>query len=92
MSETKHWRVAISIDGEEVLAIEPEMLAGIPDIDKHRDEIIKAANHLLAFIGTGDEEPFIVDEFEETPVQRAMKEAYAAGQDEAAERLWRERA
>lgn len=51
-----YWRVAVSIDGEEVLAIEPGMLAGIPDIEKYAHEVRQAGQHLLAFIGP--EEPY----------------------------------
>lgn len=51
-----HWRVVVSIEGREVLAIEPEMLAGIPEIDAYDDTIRVAARHLMSFIGKGIDE------------------------------------
>jgi hypothetical protein len=62
MVERDHWRVVVSINGEEVLAIEPEMLAGIPDIDKYDDAIRTAAMHLISFIGPEEPEPFFIDD------------------------------
>lgn len=57
-SEKPYWSVTISIDGDRVLTIEPGMLAGIPDIDKYGDEVRTAAEHLLAFIGPAEPEPY----------------------------------
>lgn len=51
-----HWRVVVSIEGKEVLAIEPEMLAGVPEIDAYGDTIRIAAHHLMSFIGKGLDE------------------------------------
>lgn len=55
MPDKPHWRVTVAVDGDEVLTIESECLSGIPDIDKHADIIRTCARHLLAFIGTEDE-------------------------------------
>lgn len=46
----------MSVDGEEILTIEPNMLTGVADIDKYDDEILQCARHLLGFIGRGYEE------------------------------------
>lgn len=63
-----HWAVRVSVNGEQVLCIESEWLSGIPDIDKHADIVRTCAEHLLAFIGPKDPEPFIIDdEMEPSP-------------------------
>lgn len=47
-----HWRVEVSVNGESVLAIEPEMLAGKSDItDEEEAAIMTAARHLASFLG-----------------------------------------
>lgn len=46
-----HWRVCVETSGEQIVAIESEMLAGreISEADEHA--IRTAAHHLLVFIG-----------------------------------------
>lgn len=56
----RHWRVTVAVGGNEVVAIEPEMLAGVPNIDDYADEVRTAAQHLLAFIGPKNPEPFFL--------------------------------
>lgn len=53
MSESKHehWRVSVETSGEQIVAIEPEMLAGREISEADEDAIRTAAHHLLAFIG-----------------------------------------
>jgi len=51
-----YWSVTVSVDGEEVLTIEPDMLSGVPEIDAYEDVIRECARHLMAFIGKGPEE------------------------------------
>ena len=48
----RHWRVEVSTNGESILAIEPEMLAGKSDLTEDDHEaILTAARHLLGFLG-----------------------------------------
>lgn len=58
----RHFRVEVSVNGEPVLSIETEMLAGVPNIDEYAQEIRHAAHHLLAFIGPENPEPFIIED------------------------------
>lgn len=60
MIERPYWRVVVSINGDEVLSIAPDELAGISDIDTYREQILAAADHLVAFIGRTDPEPFVL--------------------------------
>lgn len=60
----RHFRVTVSVDGEEILAIETEMLAGVENIEDYAEEIRHAAHHPLAFIGPEDQEPFIIEDKE----------------------------
>lgn len=54
MSDSKYWSVTVSINGDEVLTIGKDELAGVPNIEDHANEVRECARHLLAFIG---EEP-----------------------------------
>lgn len=72
VAEKNHWAVRVSVNGDEVLCIESNMLSGIPDIEKHADIVRTCAEHLLAFIGPEDAEPFIVDDDEE-PIATAIR-------------------
>lgn len=56
----QHWSVTVSVDGKDILNIESGCLSGIENVSDYRKEIIEAAENLLAFIGTGNEE-FIID-------------------------------
>lgn len=47
----QYWSIAVSINGEEVICIEPKMLAGADDVCEFSDEIEDAALNLLSFIG-----------------------------------------
>lgn len=78
MGERPYWRVAVSIDGEKVLAIEPSMLAGTPDIDKYANEVRTCARHLLAFIGGADEDMTMpaLTTITDEDVERAAKAFY----------------
>lgn len=46
-----HWRVVVERNGEHVVSIEPEMLAGREISDEDEVIIRIAAEHLLSFIG-----------------------------------------
>ena len=47
----KYWSVSVSSSGEEILTIEPQMVAG-RELTTDDEEIVRtAAHHLLAFIG-----------------------------------------
>jgi hypothetical protein len=46
-----YWSVTVSVNGSEVLTIEPNCLSGHPNIDQWEDTIRAAAKHLIAFIG-----------------------------------------
>ena len=48
---SEHWAVLVQVDGETVLTIGHNHLAGVDDIDQHAETIRTAANHLLGFIG-----------------------------------------
>lgn len=60
----RHFRIAVSVNGDEVIAIETEMLAGAPNVDDYADEIRYAAESLLAFIGPENPEPFLIEDDE----------------------------
>lgn len=48
----QHWRVEVYLDGNRILAIEPESICGLENIQEpEEDAIRKAANSLLGFIG-----------------------------------------
>ena len=53
----RHFRVTVAVDGIEVLTIETDMLAGVPNIDDYADEVRACGEHLLAFIGPADPDP-----------------------------------
>lgn len=46
---TKRWSVTVEVDGEPVLTLAHNHLAGREDLDE--DAVRTAAHHLLAFIG-----------------------------------------
>ena len=46
-----HWRVVVERNGEHVVSIEPNMLAGREPSDADEAAIETAARHLIAFIG-----------------------------------------
>lgn len=54
MSEKKHWRVTVEVEGEEVLSIETECYGGVENVSDYREQILTAADHLIAFIGRED--------------------------------------
>lgn len=60
----RHFRIAVSVNGDEVIAIETEMLAGVPNVDEYAEEIRYAAQSLLSFIGTENPEPFLTGDEE----------------------------
>lgn len=47
----EHWRVEVSTFGEQIVAIETEMVAGREISDKDQATIELCARHLLGFIG-----------------------------------------
>lgn len=49
------WEVAVNVNGETVLTLGHNHLAGIDNIDDYADAVRTCARHLLAFIG--DQEP-----------------------------------
>lgn len=51
MNRHPHWRVSVETSGKQIVAIEPEMLAGRELSEADEDAIRTAARHLLAFIG-----------------------------------------
>lgn len=52
------WEVSVNVDGTNVLTIGSHgYLAGYSDIDQFGDAVRAAAEHLKAFIGTGEPEP-----------------------------------
>lgn len=60
----RHFRITVAVNGDEVIAIETEMLAGVPNVDDYAEEIRAAAQHLLAFIGPENPEPFLIEDEE----------------------------
>jgi hypothetical protein len=52
-----HWRVSVETSGEQIVAIETEMLAGREISEADEDAIRTAAHHLLAFIGDPSPQP-----------------------------------
>lgn len=60
MSEKPYWSVTVSVDGDPVLTIEPNMLSGHHDIEKFGDQIRAASENLLAFIGDGSIPPCFI--------------------------------
>jgi len=61
---TRHWSVTVAVEGMDVVTIESNCLSGLENVTDYRPEIIEAAEHLLAFIGTGDDPDF---DFEDMP-------------------------
>lgn len=51
IERTKKWRVEVFVDGESVLSIEDDSLAGVDNIQDHAGTVRKCAKHLLSFIG-----------------------------------------
>jgi hypothetical protein len=47
----KYWNVTVTVDGEKILSISTDELAGIDDIDKYKEVIEICANNLLCFVG-----------------------------------------
>jgi hypothetical protein len=62
--KVEHWSVSVSVNGDEILTIESEWLSGVPNIDEYADAVRNCAQHLLAFIGPADPEPFFIPEDE----------------------------
>lgn len=52
-----HWAVTVSRNGEEIVTIESECLAGREISEADEEAIRTAAHHLLAFIGDGAPPP-----------------------------------
>ena len=50
-SHAEHWTVSVEVDGENVLTISSQHLAGATDVDRHAATVRHCAEHLLAFIG-----------------------------------------
>jgi hypothetical protein len=59
----QYWSVTVSLNGDQVVTIEPNMLAGREIGHDEETAIRKAAAHLLSFIGDGDP-TFLSDELE----------------------------
>lgn len=55
MDVEPYWAVTVSINGDEVLTIGRDELAGIPNIDDYAKQVRECARHLLAFIGEEDD-------------------------------------
>lgn len=52
---SKSWEVVVSVDGDDVISIGSNgYLAGVSSPDQFREQIIAAAEHLIAFIGRED--------------------------------------
>jgi len=52
---SKSWEVFVSVEGDEVISIGSSgYLAGVSSPDQFREQIIAAAEHLIAFIGRED--------------------------------------
>jgi len=58
----RHWRISVDVDGENVVNIESNSLSGVENVSDYRQEIIEAAENLIAFIGREDSEPFVIPE------------------------------
>ncbi len=51
-----NWRVEVYLDGKRILAIEPESVCGVENMQEFEEGAIReAANNLLAFVGPPDE-------------------------------------
>ena len=67
------WEVAITVEGEHVLTIGSNHLAGVENIDDYADTILTCAQHLVSFIGGETEsEKFFREEEERTARNRDM--------------------
>lgn len=60
----RYWSVTVSVDGKEIVTIEPSMLSGTTDLDEFDEELREAARHLMAFAGSGDPDVSIVGDEE----------------------------
>ncbi|MDQ0132621.1 hypothetical protein J2T08_000522 [Neorhizobium galegae] len=81
----RHWRVSVETSGEQIVAIEPEMLAGREISEADEDAIRTAAHHLLAFIGDPAPQPNLEVHPDDRAVDRfasAMKAKLAQKRDE----------
>ncbi len=47
----KSWSVEICVEGRSILSISDKDLCGIESVSDYREEILEAADHLIAFIG-----------------------------------------
>lgn len=54
----RKWTVTVHVEGEYVLTIEDECYSGVANVSDFREEIVCAADNLIAFIGR-DAVPFI---------------------------------
>jgi hypothetical protein len=52
----EHWAVTVHAEGRQVLCIESQCYGGIEDIDPYAETIRNCARHLMAFIGSGEED------------------------------------
>lgn len=59
MAITEHWRVEVFADGEQILAIEPKMLAGADITEDYADTIRYCARQLLSFVGPERQSDFL---------------------------------
>ena len=57
----KHWSCCVKVDGETVCTIERTCYSGVGNVEEYREQILAAADHLIAFIGREPSE-FIVPE------------------------------
>lgn len=61
-SGPRSWAVTVAVDGEDILTLSSTGLCGLENIQDYADVIRNCGEHLLAFIGPADVEPFIVDD------------------------------
>lgn len=51
------WAVTVNVNGEDVLTISHNHLAGVENIDDYADVVRECGRHLLSFIGNVQEPP-----------------------------------
>ena len=51
MADKKHWSVCVVVDGETVCTLESACYSGVGNVEEYREQILAAADHLIAFIG-----------------------------------------
>lgn len=57
----RKWRVEVYVEGENVVNIEDESLSGLENVSDFREEILCAADNMIAFIGR-ESTPFEIPE------------------------------